>query len=368
MRQRRLGRWLFGLAAGLVLAVPQTGFGQASQAPPEPIKFETADGVIIKGTFYPSKKGAKAACVLLLHELGGSSQQKGWDELAKKFQAKGLVVLKFDFRGHGKSTGLAEGNPIPAFWAFPANRTLVKGWNNGVKPREKIEFKDLAKNYYPNLINDIAAAKAFLDKKNDAGECNSANLVLVGAKEGATLGALWMKSEWFRHRISGAAFRLPCEIDARPEGKDIVCAVWLSFSTSLGPVDFSPTRLLFLGKDKRAPMAFVYGDQDKPSERVASAVLKKLDPQKKEKQFFAARAIPESKKSKGSELLSKDLETQDWIVNGVEKVLETKGLNDRDEKSVIRNGYVWAFSRLVQILAKEPNKKEGKLIPWDRFR
>jgi hypothetical protein len=361
MRPRRLGRWLFGLAAGLVLAVPPAGFGQATKPTSNPVKFETADGVTIKGTFYPGKKGADAACVLLLHELRGSSQQKGYDELAKKFQAKGFAVLKFDFRGHGKSTGIDP----KLFWKEPTNRSLVKGWNI-TKPHEKIEFKDMRSGYYPNLVNDIAAAKAFLDKRNDDGECNSSNMVLVGAGTGATLGALWLKGEWYRHQITGMPIRLGIwPFDERPEGKDVVCAVWLSFNKSLDAVALSPTKLLVLGKDKKIPsMAFVYGDQDKEGERLAKGIIDKLDPRKKEKQFYASKAIRESKRSKGRELLSGDLETADWVVAGVSKVLEDKGLNEHKKKRVEDRGYVWAITPYRQILAKERDNRSFMFIPW----
>ena len=69
----------------------------------ERVRFDTVDQVELHGTFYPSTKGKRASCVLLLHALGKDSQQEGWDKLAKELQSKGYAVLAFDFRGHGKS-------------------------------------------------------------------------------------------------------------------------------------------------------------------------------------------------------------------------------------------------------------------------
>jgi pimeloyl-ACP methyl ester carboxylesterase len=362
--QRHLEKWVLGLAAGLVLAIPQTGLGQKDkpEEPATPVKFDTDDGVTIQGTFYPGKKGGDAPCVLLLHELRGSSQQKGWDEVARKFQAKGFAVLKFDFRGHGKSTTVDP----KKFWLLVPNQKLLTG-RTLRKPPEKIAVKDMRPDYLPNLINDIAAAKAFLDDKNDQNECNSANLILVGAQEGATLGALWLKSEWYRHRVTGAG-----SIDDRPEAKDVACAVWLTFSRSVGSLKFSPSELLYQGKDKKVPaVAFVYGDQDEEGKRLANAVLKKLDPQSKQKKYYGAKAIRDAKKTtKGRELLSSELETTDWIVNAVKQVTdslaEEKVLNDHKKKrsDLFSSIYVLRTGRRI---AGKPRDSRPYLIPWNYF-
>ena len=65
----------------------------------------------------------------------------------------------------------------------------VRGFN-GPNSKKLVEFKDFKTNagYFPYLINDIAAAKVFLDRKNDEGKCNTHHLVLVG-ETGAALGA-----------------------------------------------------------------------------------------------------------------------------------------------------------------------------------
>ena len=55
--------------------------------------------------------------------------------------------------------------------------------------------------YFFQLVNDVAAAKSFLDSRNDSGELNSSDIYVVGAGEGATIGALWMASEFSRKRI-----------------------------------------------------------------------------------------------------------------------------------------------------------------------
>src|SRR5262249_35021117 len=155
--------------------------------------FHSADGVELSGTYFPSAAGKKDACVLLLHDFdskkGGNSHQDGWDALAGRLQAEGYAVLSFDFRGFGESKTVGK-----SFWDI--RRTPH---NNMVRRRkgspDSVDHKDFNIGYYPYLVNDIAAAKAFLDRRNDAREVNSANVIVVGAGNGATLGAMWMASE-----------------------------------------------------------------------------------------------------------------------------------------------------------------------------
>src|SRR6516165_7794699 len=77
-------------------------------AEPERVRFETVDYVTIQGTYYPSDKGKRAPCAILLHPIGENSQMEGWDDLAKTLQKKGIAVLTFDFRGHGDSTSVEQ--------------------------------------------------------------------------------------------------------------------------------------------------------------------------------------------------------------------------------------------------------------------
>src|SRR5262249_23029334 len=152
----------------------------------EEVQFETVDKVDLRGTFYPSSK-PKAACVILLHKIGGNRQQNGWDSLAQELQ-KEFAVLSLHFRGHRDSTGIS-----PEFWRNPDNQVL-----KGAGRAQKISFKDFPPAYFPMLANDVAAAKRYLDRQNDAAACNSSNVIVIGAEDGAAIGALWIASEWQR--------------------------------------------------------------------------------------------------------------------------------------------------------------------------
>ena len=249
----------------------------------KPVQFDTVDGVTLDGRFYPAGAQAKSkeATVLLLHNInaktGGSSNQLGWDDLAKLLQSNGYAVLKFDFRGFGNST-----NVSPSFWTHRYNSRYVRGANKA-RPPSTIAHKDFDNNaseYYPYLVNDIAAAKAYLDRRNDAGQANTSSLIVIGAGEGATLGAMWMASEWDRQRVNGnlgVTGLLPgtkITLDD-PEGRDEAAAVWLSISPKLGNRSVATALCGWLGQisgANKVGMAFIYGSQD-----TASATLAKSD-------------------------------------------------------------------------------------------
>ena len=190
---RSLRRSHLVLLVGLSLSVlAGTGWMSAAKGQEKPdfsrVSFNSWDGVGLSGTFYPSApasgKKDKDAVVLLLHDFthrgGGGSHKDGWDYLAARLQREGYAVLSFDFRGFGGSTSVD-----PKFWKYPHNSSL-KG---ALKAKESINQKDFPKGYYMNLICDIAAARAFLDRSNDRRELNSSNIIVIGAGEGATLGA-----------------------------------------------------------------------------------------------------------------------------------------------------------------------------------
>ena len=99
-----------------------------------------------------------------------------------------------------------------------------------------IDHKDFQAAYYRYLVNDITAAKAYLDRRNDDGELNTSNTIVIGAGEGATLGALWLAQECRKKRDKnpppmGGIARPP--MLAESEGKDVACAVWLTISSKL---------------------------------------------------------------------------------------------------------------------------------------
>jgi hypothetical protein len=351
------------------------GEGKSEGNKPEQVKFDTADGVKIRGSFYASAR-KNAPVVMILHALEEKSTQKAYTELAETLQKKDLNVLTFDFRGHGNSK---EVEPAE-FWT--RNRSYVKGGPG----KTEIEIKDIAKQSYPVLVNDIAAAKAFLDRRNDQGGCNSSNLILVGAGTGATLGAIWLNSEFYRYKGVPNPVGVVTKLESRPEGLNTVCAVWLSISPDLGGRPIKLTSLLDMAANKRAvPMVFMYNDSDTKTKDQAKAINKKIGTWVSDKSkagagmvrkdadkypFTDAVAISKAGKLNGSGLLQNSLGTQGSIAKYISDVVEAKG-NEYVEHDFRKTVFFWLNPanpnpnfRASWIPAKPPN---GMTMLWDTY-
>jgi pimeloyl-ACP methyl ester carboxylesterase len=241
----------------------------AQTANAEEVAFFTTDHVELVGTFFPSAKAGKSPCVLLLHRIGGSRKDAGCETLAQALQKTGYAVLSFDFRGHGESTAVSDG-----FWYLPNH----KGMKNSSGNRQRLSHDDFSRTtHFASLVNDIAAAKHLLDLKSREGACDSSAVVVIGTDTGATLGALWVASEWTRWRtmkdMNGKSVKQGLE------GHDIACAVWLNIRPYLHgrhnvPVDDwlgSPVR-------ERVPMGFLYAANDSAASAFSNELLDKLKP------------------------------------------------------------------------------------------
>jgi pimeloyl-ACP methyl ester carboxylesterase len=339
--------------------------------PSKKVKFTSFDGVELSGTFYPKIPGGKDkdACVLLLHGLdrvkGGSSHQDGWDHLAEELQKEGYAVLSFDFRGFGDSKEVSR----EKFWnrsKAPQNMTLsVAG-----RAPDSIEFKEFRSGYYPMLANDVAAARACLDRKNDNREVNSSNLILIGAGEGATLGSLWLATECKRKRSRGVANDGRLDFDD-PECRDVVCAVWLSISPSLAGISVPVSRwLVEAGADNHIPMGFLYGADDRESKEVSKRYLEHItsapSARKNKIEFTAAAEVPNTK-LRGSQLLAKSLNTEDLIKNYLDRVLERRGTREARSRDPIKTTYYWTMRAGLPILAKSDQEEVLRGLPLNQM-
>ncbi|HEV3256928.1 MAG TPA: alpha/beta fold hydrolase [Gemmataceae bacterium] len=270
MQRLFAGRSPLGLLAGIAVLVLPSPDVAAKEG--EDVKFDTVDKVELRGTFYTGNKNKPT--VLLVHKLGGKRDQDGWRKLAEALSDKGYAVLRFDFRGHGDSTTVA-----PAFWMNPVNRQLIRGARAA---RVTIAYRDFMPSYKPWLVNDLAAAKRYLDEQNNAGACNSSDLIVVGAEDGAALAALWIASEWLRRPVEKNAFGTwVAKPDAKPEGSDIAAGIWLSAPRSWGGVPVG-SKWLSIPADERkplfvkSPMLFLYGRKDVKGAASAKDLLASL--------------------------------------------------------------------------------------------
>lgn len=288
----------------------------------EEVSFRTVDRVQLRGSFYPGRGGNKAACVLLVPNIGSDRDKAGWEELAEALQQKGYAVLTFDFRGHGEST---EVDPA-LFWHYTANLTHIKGAN---RTKDHIAVKDFLPGYYPWMANDLAAARLFLDQKSNDKACNSSSLILVGAEQGAALAALWTYTEFLRPRLAKNTLGVLAPIGP-PEGNDIQCAVWLSIPQRFNNVYVGswlkePVR-------SRVAMGFLYGKEDAGA---ASAAKVLLDVVKGGKQAALDDKLGLETKAAGAGLLGKQsLKTQDQVITYIDGVMEKRKTNNWTQREL----------------------------------
>ena len=243
----------------------------AKDAKGEEVSFTSADGVKLKGLFFKAQDGSRPV-VLMLHDYKSNSAATAWASAAKLCLAKGFNVLMFDFRGHGKSTEVIAGD----FWVRKENRTLITGGSSStIATKTAIKVNDFRPNYYPMLVQDIAAARNYLDQLNDTGVVNTSTVYLLGCGDAAGLGFLYMASEWSRERIKPnvgvpaqfVSIRRNLFPSSEPAGPDIAGAIWLGATLNksiplpslkewcLQPATIelrSQTRMLFISGEKDA--------------------------------------------------------------------------------------------------------------------
>lgn len=335
---------LFTLA--VVALAPWTGHAQKKDKEDkgERVRISTVDGVDLHAKFYPCRDGKikNPPTVLMLHPLGESSAKKPWVALAEKLSEKS-AVLTFDFRGHGQSTEIDPDK----FWTVPFNRNHVKGANNAaLAGKNALEFKELLPQYYTAFINDIAACKAYLDRKNDTGACNTSSFILVGAEDGATLGAIWLNSEYHRHRLVQHPVTLLMAPDNRPEGQDVIACVWLSIKSTLGSRLVSvPATLSIPLRERAVPMVFLYGKEDAKAKAVADAAVSFKTGKLKGKFPFTDK-VPVETKLSGMALLQPSLNVDgaiyQYLFGGpdVEGVVDAKG-REWTEREFRKTQYSW---------------------------
>jgi pimeloyl-ACP methyl ester carboxylesterase len=372
---------LLGLCIGLTLTGLPAAHGadvkeKAADDKSEKVKFESVDHVELHGVWYgASGNGKKAPAVLLLHNIVKSdSSKEGWDKLARDLQDAGYAVLSFDFRGHGDSTSVAtefwKDITSPGLVALTTyNREQVRGFNPS-KPKETISIKDFNTSYYPALVNDIEAARAYLDTRNDNGECNSSNLILIGAEEGAALGALWMASEMSLYRVTSfypLNPGVPQKWETTPVGKDIAAAVWLSVNPRIGSYSAPVSSWLQMGvKEKKVPMAFVYGEKDTEASNYSKRCLAAVKPKDSKAKLTGDYAVKDTKLS-GNALL--DDKVRKWIIETYLKaVKDEQTAATWEDKKDAESGFTWVLPGGSQpILAKSEKEKVMSPIPWSRF-
>jgi dipeptidyl aminopeptidase/acylaminoacyl peptidase len=103
----------------------------------ENVSFVTEDGVLLKGWLVkPERLHAKMPAIIICHGVGANKSD--FTELAAALSKRGYIVLLFDFRAHGESSGsrtslgLHEQEDIMAALQFLQNRSDIDSERLGI--------------------------------------------------------------------------------------------------------------------------------------------------------------------------------------------------------------------------------------------
>ncbi len=303
MRRLLVAPLLLAALAALALDPPPA---DAQGVKPTEEAFTTADGVRLKGLFHKSPTGGKQgdAVVVLLYPPGPEKTMlKGnWDSLVDALNTEGFHVFRFDWRGHGGSTDIVDplgdntnigGVRYTGFWVNGItgglNQQWVKGFQaKGGKNEIRVKGDIRGPGYFPVYVNDLAAVRLHLDQKNDQGDVNTSSLYVIGAGDTASLGMMWLASEWQRPAVApmlpqglqykSTPFRgIPIVADP-PAGADVAGAVWLSAGrpTVVSEYQLKTWAISSVKLRDNNKMLFMYGKTDGPAKTAADVFLDRV--------------------------------------------------------------------------------------------
>ncbi len=346
------------VAIGLVVLGPVSA---SAQNAPMKDKFRavTPDGVRLIGDFYPpgGKNGVDSPCVILLHGKGGS--RADWGELPEKLQKEGYAVLNADFRGHGESTELDVGKEVVYWTLNPSRRVDLRRIQPNQIPtkidKAEAEFKD-----YQNLLryagHDLLTMKLWVNEAQNRKLCNSSNVILIGADQGALLGLLWLYGEQHRplramqNPDPRAAARQAWINPPESQAKDITCTVYLSMTPNLGTANLSGLARDALKslRDSKLRTLVLYGGTDTASARYwgpkQQGAFDILKPPNQEALYKHNNFAEVKTNLVGTKLLGQAaLNTEDFIIGYLKKSVPEMQANVMKDKDV-RLDTVWTES------------------------
>jgi pimeloyl-ACP methyl ester carboxylesterase len=323
------------------------------------VSLRTADDVRLRGTFLPGVKGQRSKCVLLLHDYGQSRKEPNLARLATALNGQGFAVLAIDFRGHGDSTQVGS-----RFSKYVQNREVAVSLGQPGKVAGTISFKTFPPAYCVHLVDDVAAAKAFLDEKDRAGQVDAANLVVVGVGDGASIGTLWLAAESHRFRPADPDALVPGGKYAPvPEVRHVAGAVWIDFHVTIAGMDRTAAMAEWLrvaGKIHQTPMTFLYAAADPLSKRDATNAAAALRPGPRWTQ-----AVPMPADAVGHELLDEGYPTEKSVL------LMAKQMVSRTDGAIQLprpyDGRSWWILGNNAVLARLPGDQPLQPVPVERL-
>jgi hypothetical protein len=349
----------------------------AAAAPPAPqvparpghgetVKIVTADDVELRGVLYPGRRGKDGACVLLLHDVGRGHQGSDMEPLAHVLNNAGHTVLQLDLRGHG-----GDSTVQPAFWGFQANKLLTRFHGpDQTGKREQIGVKNFPPSYYPWLVQDLAAARSFLELRHDdrTSPVNADHLVVIGAGEAAALTALFLAEESFRYRVldSGNPFDL-ATFAPEPEVASVAGAFFLSAVPTLEKQPMPVAEWLILtGRQHTLPLIFVYGLEDDAGAVRSHQLLEAVKGGSKIHPRTRLLGVANTREA-GERLLQPGLGANKVVLDAIEELLRDRSGRRWEPRSFQKNTYSWCFPDSFPKIAKKSDTQTLLPIPVEQF-
>jgi pimeloyl-ACP methyl ester carboxylesterase len=283
-------RRLLLISVGITLVCSPAVHAQRAvrNAPPEPVKVTTKDGVELAITYYASSIGKDATPVVLLHDY--KDTQGIFSSLAQRLQSPGeddkhksFAVVTVDLRGHGAST----------------KQTTPDGSMREIDPA-KLNKDDIL--VMSGLGGDMEAVRSFLVDKNDKEELNLNRLCLVGAGMGATVAVNWAaEQDW----------SVP-PLTVGKQGQDVKALVLISPRWKDHGVTVQDA-LKFTEFKRAVAWMLICGSQDAAANADAQRIYKQLDKlhslpaSAKGTKTRDLLALPEPSALQGSKLFSSQL-------------------------------------------------------------
>ena len=342
---------VFPLAIAAALAVLADPTPARAADEPQRVTLTTGDGAKLVARYYPGNQGAKSPAVIVLDDLGGDARPVACDDIARQLAKDGCTVLCFDFRGTGRSLSVES-----EFWDNVNNKQFVKGYKAD-EPPEAIRFADFKPGYLPTLVNDVAAARAYLERRNDARECNTGQTYVIGFGRGATLGQLWLASEWSRFRVSGAQNK----VSSKPEGRDVAGCVWIGprFALDRAVPMFD---LLKAAEAKKSTLTgLIYDADDADGARFAKRCQEAFNAQDKAP-LVLTHAVSEGTKSTAARG-----EVAERIGKFVAGMRRNQELPLWDNRNFGDRRYAWVFRGAPPITAKDEGDDQFQPVPVDQL-
>lgn len=306
------------------------------------VGINTSDGLELKGYWWNSPKGKDSDIVLMVPSLEPKSElAKGeWLSLGTALQEKGFAVLTFDWRGHGLNGPSATSRVFgekSKFWDEPYNKNYANTHATSAETLKGLDATKFSARYTPFLMNDLQAARRFIDAKNDQGECNAFRITIVTEKEAGMYAAWFIGTEFSRNTFSPKSIGNPFDIvEKASAGKDYCGLVVLDYKAPPGSVKgyfekapsmaTTPREASEVLRDRLTVLLLT--NENETSEKAARSFVGMFDAgatkELQEKRFKYVRPVKGSKTLSGIALVDAagKLPTQGMILEFLEKMQE----------------------------------------------